>query len=768
MHKANWLILLAALAFCACAGWAGSAVFEYPSVILDLHSVDNRCWVGIDASGRYPAPVIPERWWVGPPLSERSAVALPTSHWVDLGFSGRIAGGAGGDILVIESGKAGEQALLFLTDGADQEYLLTKVVIESTRENELSRVWLDTGHLDLPFEPRGIRLVGLDQGGQLPGFDLCSVQARISRDCGIRACCPNPISGTGGVAHDVQLNWAPGSLADQHVVYFGEVASQVATGAAAVRHPSQARDVTTFDPPDLQLGRTYFWRVDGLGPPGQGVVYEGDVWSFTVADRIVIDDFEVYVHEPPIETVWHSGGHTKPLALKAEVLDTCQYSMVFRYYYDRIWESQVSRDFDLPTGQDWTRGGARVLQLLLHGDLPDPSCGELYVALLDNFNQQTVSQPAVMEIQGKSPWQACRIPLADFDEIDLSQVRGIVIGVRPVPSIEPYAFEEGAIHIAEIGLYAALCPDGARPRADLTGDCRVDYHDLAQMAADWLHGRTRVLAVTMPEDPVLWYEFEGNADDRMGRAHGYIEGRCGFVPGVYGQAIQFNGQDGAVTIPRVGHVFAEIREAITITFWQWGGDRGHRNTTVLCSNYIHGASNPSIAIHLGCWSDPGHYRWDCGYPWSFENRLAGRHRDKSEWTGQWNHWAFTKDIRWRGRPDLASGSTEQDQDGLVTGLMEIHLNGRLYDRRTGSDTPIAGINSLQIGTGWYGHYDGLIDDLQIYDYALSAAEIAFLATDGTGILENPASPADLNADGRVDLLDFTALATEWLQDGLWP
>jgi hypothetical protein len=169
----------------------------------------------------------------------------------------------------------------------------------------------------------------------------------------------------------------------------------------------------------------------------------------------------------------------------------------------------------------------------------------------------------------------------------------------------------------------------------------------------------------------------------MGRAHGEIRGRCNFTRGVFGQAIQFVSRDDAVVIPQVDQAFAGIHDAITIAFWQKGDDSGHLNDTLLCSNYVWGKSNPALAIHLGCWRDPGQYRWDCGFPWSFENRLAGRHRDKSEWTGRWNHWAFTKDVRTGvdGRP----------------GCMEIYLNGELYDRLAGTDSPIVGVTSLQIG-----------------------------------------------------------------------
>ena len=170
MQKVKWLILLMALILCARPGWAGSSVFEYPTAILDLYDADESCWMGMDAYGAYPVAVVPQQWLVGAPPSEESAVTVPADHWVDLGFSGGLVGGEGDDILLVETGKAGEQALLFVTDGADREYLLTKVVIEPAMRQELSHIGVDLDGVVLPFVPRAVRLVAMDMGGQSPGF----------------------------------------------------------------------------------------------------------------------------------------------------------------------------------------------------------------------------------------------------------------------------------------------------------------------------------------------------------------------------------------------------------------------------------------------------------------------------------------------------------------------------------------------------------------------------------------------------------------------
>jgi len=761
MYKVGGLILLLVLPLGAGTGRAEPPALEYPSAILDLHDADGSCWTGMDAAGAFPARVVPEDWLAGPPLSPASAVTLPTDHWIDLAFSGRLVASDGNDLLLVETGKAGEQALLFLTDGADQEYLLTKVVIESSAQQDLSHIGIDLDGVTLPFVPRAVRLVALDLGGQSPGFDLSNIRARVSHDCGATAGCPNPVSGAVGVRPYTKLTWSAGSATEGQVVYFSPVAAQVRGAAAAVRYPVQPADANTFEPLTLGLGRTYYWRIEEIGDQGSGPRTSGDVWSFTVADRLVLEDFEAYdLKERFLYETWQPRGWAG-VSIEQGIVASCRQSMSFHYHYDSTWFSEVARVFDQP--QDWAHAEAQVLQVLLRGTAGNGTRGgQMYVTLGDGRAEQTVAYAGDLRVLADPRWSAWRIALADFDKIDLAHVTGLAIGLRSATT-NPQDHGIGTIYVDDITLHPALClpspgstelAESAFP-ADLTGDGAVDYRDLQRLAQDWLHDCNRVFAVSAPNAPILWYEFEGNAEDRAGTAAGQIHGRCNFVPGVYGQAIDFTSEGDRVTVPEAASVFAHAREAITIAFWQRGDDSTHLNDTICCSNYVYGQSNPALAIHLGCWRNPGRYRWDCGAPWSFENRLAGRHQDKSQWSGRWNHWAFTKDIR-------------IGPDGR-RGRMEIYLNGELYDRRAGTDTPITDVNSFEIGTGWYGRYDGLIDDFRIYDYALSPAEIAHVATRGTGILPQlPDSPADLNSDGSVNLRDLAVLAVQWLQSGLWP
>ncbi len=337
LRRAGRVACTVLLVLCASAASPGQGVFEYPAAILDLHDADDSCWRGMDAAGNWQGPdseagvlVVPEVWLVGPPPSDMSAVAIPEDHWIHLGFLGRIINGNGADIIIEESGQMGEQALVFLTDGGEQEYPAALAVVENTSRQEPTRIEIDLADNPASFVPRGIRIVGVDLAGGSPGFDLASVQARVAHECEQRAGYPYPLSGAAGIDPGIQLRWTPGCSAGTHQVYFSDVESEVRSGSPDALYPRQPHDANTFDPPDLDLGRTYYWRVDELGQADANEIRVGDVWSFTVSDHLVVDDFGAYVNETLFEEAWRPIGSAQ-VGLDREPSCVCQNSMVLDY-----------------------------------------------------------------------------------------------------------------------------------------------------------------------------------------------------------------------------------------------------------------------------------------------------------------------------------------------------------------------------------------------------------------------------------------------------
>jgi hypothetical protein len=104
--------------------------FQYPYYLTDSFHSSSDCWIGLDADGYFPSVVDPHKYLVGPPPSiADSAVTLPIDSWAELLFRGVIVDGPGDDLYISEMDPVGEQALVFLTNGAEREYLLGMVEV---------------------------------------------------------------------------------------------------------------------------------------------------------------------------------------------------------------------------------------------------------------------------------------------------------------------------------------------------------------------------------------------------------------------------------------------------------------------------------------------------------------------------------------------------------------------------------------------------------------------------------------------------------------
>ena len=199
---------------------------------------------------------------------------------------------------------------------------------------------------------------------------------------------PNPPDGATDVPwDDVVLRWIPGDYADKHDVYFGTNFNDVND---ADRTNPLGVLVSQDQVPDsysiaevLQWEKTYYWRVDEVNAPPDYTVYKGDVWSFTVIDHILVEDFEDYNDFPPDEifSTWIDGyeidtngalvGHDADFSKGEHIVETTivhggKQSMP--YYYNNIGAatySEAERAFS--PAQDWTREGVGVLSLWFRG-----------------------------------------------------------------------------------------------------------------------------------------------------------------------------------------------------------------------------------------------------------------------------------------------------------------------------------------------------------------------------------------------------------------
>ena len=101
---------------------------------------------------------------------------------------------------------------------------------------------------------------------------------------------PNPDSGATDVDVGAVLTWRAGREAGEHKVYFSADQQAVADGSAPVMTVTEA----SYGPLSLDLGTTYYWRVEEVNDFATPSTWEGDVWSFTTRPYLVVDDFESY------------------------------------------------------------------------------------------------------------------------------------------------------------------------------------------------------------------------------------------------------------------------------------------------------------------------------------------------------------------------------------------------------------------------------------------------------------------------------------------
>ncbi len=165
--------------------------------------------------------------------------------------------------------------------------------------------------------------------------------------------------------------------------------------------------------------------------------------------------------------------------------------------------------------------------------------------------------------------------------------------------------------------------------------------------------------------------------------------------------LEFSGDD-YVSIPPAA--FDQLNDEITISFWNYG------NPDLLPMNAytVEGRDSNNrrvLNLHLP-WSDDKVY-WDCGNSGTNSYDRISTAINASQYSGQWNHWAFTKNAN--------------------TGEMTIFFNGTVLATQNGKNRTLGDISRFKIGgraaNELKGDYEGKIDEFRVWDKALTQAEI---------------------------------------------
>ncbi len=159
--------------------------------------------------------------------------------------------------------------------------------------------------------------------------------------------------------------------------------------------------------------------------------------------------------------------------------------------------------------------------------------------------------------------------------------------------------------------------------------------------------------------------------------------------------------EGADYIEVPAGAFSTIDSQITISFWQYGDPEMQPQNDIIFEG-INADGIRVLNAHLP-WGD-GKVYWDAGTAGTLIDR-ASKAASAALFEGKWNHWVFTKDV--------------------ATGFMRIYLNGNIWLSFNNKTALMDGIVKFRIGSGANGgyHYDGLINDFQVWDTLLGLGPV---------------------------------------------
>jgi hypothetical protein len=270
------------------------------------------------------------------------------------------------------------------------------------------------------------------------------------------------------------LSWSQGDKASQHDVYFGTDKDTVdnadTSDTTGIYRGRQG--VTSFTPPEGVEwgGGPYYWRIDEYNT--DGTISKGRIWTFTVADYFIVDDFEDYdIGNNEIWWAWKDGlgyaahgnepaypgngtgsmvgDETTGSYMEETIVHGGGKSMPFSYDNNKqgaFKYSEVEKTLSYP--RDWTENGVSTLTIWFRGDSAN-AADTLYVALNGNA-LVTNDNPAAAQV---GIWTEWNIDLQAFADqgVNLANVNTIALGLGNKKN--PQAGGSGTMYFDDIRLY---------------------------------------------------------------------------------------------------------------------------------------------------------------------------------------------------------------------------------------------------------------------------------------------------------------------------
>ncbi|UCC97795.1 MAG: discoidin domain-containing protein, partial [Phycisphaerales bacterium] len=500
---------------------------------------------------------------------------------------------------------------------------------------------------------RYVRLTATSNwGGILPQYGLSEVRF-FSIPVSARE--PSPDSGATDVDPDVTLGWRAGREAATHNVYLSTDEQAVIDGTPPAVAVSDASYTTILD-----LGSTYYWRIDEVNDAGTPTTWQGDIWSFSTLEYLVVEGFEDYNDYPPDEiyTTWLDGyenpangsqvGYLTPPSVETAIVHGDNQSMPLLYSNTGgATYSEAERTFAVP--QDWTRYGVKTLGLWFQGTAGNT--GQLYVKV----NGVKVPYDGDAGNLALAAWQPWNIDLTALG-MNLQSVTTLAIGIDGNGAA-------GTLYADDIRLYAY-------DRQLVTP---------AEPNSEGLAGH---------------YKLDQDASDSSGNNnHGTLVGNLQWAPGKVGSALSVDGTTGIAdhaAIPTAGLSVS----AGTIAMWA----KLAPDPQAPATRYFFGHTTiPAYGNRIQLYMDDSDTTLDMGL-----GDDHNRHKDIIPLATEiWYHIALT----WDGSHYVVYVNGAAAANGSYAGLDTLNT--------------VADIGNDGNTDGREEAFNGLLDDVRIYSRVLS-------------------------------------------------
>jgi hypothetical protein len=268
---------------------------------------------------------------------------------------------------------------------------------------------------------------------------------------------PSPVSSATGVETEVVISWRAGREAVTHDLYFSDDEQAVIDGTAPVETVTE----TNYGPLSLDLGRTYYWKVNEVNESEAITTWQSNIWSFTTVNFLIIDDMEAYNDIPAEEEgsnliyeAWIDGltnpanggsqvGYLGVPSYEETIVHSGNQSMPI--FYDNSTASKSEATLSLTSNRDWTIKGVSRLSIWYQGDAIN-AAETMYVTLNSIASVDNDDPDATLA----SGWTEWNIDLQTFADqgVNLSNVNSITLGFSSVTG------GTGTIYFDDIRLYA--------------------------------------------------------------------------------------------------------------------------------------------------------------------------------------------------------------------------------------------------------------------------------------------------------------------------